>query len=421
MLPNLARQVALTLCVPLMILLDRFAWYGSRSVAPQYMESELGFPITEVYNWYGGVTTAMAVVPILGALTAIATGPYVPMVIGTALLFIGHLTLLFCPQDLILVPIGLIVAGAGFFKPTVWAAAANALPNPFTNWRHALFVAIYVAVNLGALLASTGATWVSDAFGPAAALSMFVVPYGLVALLAVGLTAIHFYSLDRPVIPRSIRITAPVAGAGLALVAIPMWGAVELPWNGMWSRFDEAGMSDWFSWSYTINPAVITATGLLVIAFYAGAHLARLWVPTIAIAGFGLALMTGSSLLMMIPFEQLGPEALLIGVFTLMAVAAFGELLAGPLLMSRVVGDTHFRLTTLMMAWWSFCSTLPGTAMYLLPYSDLADTVRTGVGVGFALIGVILGLGLMALGWPLAKMAFEPPPSHSDDHEAAPA
>jgi dipeptide/tripeptide permease len=101
------------------------------------------------------------------------------------------------------------------------------------------------------------------------------------------------------------------------------------------------------------------------------------------------------------------PPLLLLSV----AVIAAGEVLMAPLLASRIAGDQHGRLVTLMTALWLAASY--GSSQ-LLSHLGLHDSGALQLLGGIvAAVCVVVGLGLAIAAYPLRKVltpAPEPPP-----------
>jgi len=407
-LPNLTRQLALTFIIPLMVMAERFSYYGTRSIIIFYTTTELGVDRATVYEWYGTMMVVLGLAPILGGVLAIATGPYIPLVLGAIFMAAGALILPWLPADLLWIHMALMVLGSGLYKPAAYATVVNALPHPFTHWRDAVFVAAYGLINLGALLAPMSGDWLSNHFGYTAAFMLFAVVNMGVLLLAAGLTGVHFATEDRAPIPEKLTITAPVAGVALAAISIPMWASASGPWTSIFDSMSQLGLEHRLSWIFAVNPLIIFCGAGFLTGFLVGVYLGQLKFPTLAIAGGGLFLIAIANFAMYVPLGDLPRSVALVFLIGAVAVAGMGELVASPLLMSRIAGDAHWRSSTLLISLWLCGSAFGAEVMSVFPTTESGDTLRIATSVGFTGLLTIIGLVLLVAGWPIHRTLYDP-------------
>ncbi|MGH7526391.1 MAG: peptide MFS transporter [Gemmatimonadales bacterium] len=171
---------------------ERFAYYGLRALLILYLldtaAGGLGWrqePASRLYGWFIGLCY---LTPVIGGWMADRfLGANRALVIGGAVIALGHFTLALGAGWLFFAGLGLIVAGTGFFKGNA-ATMVGRLYRTDDPRRDAGFTLYYVAINLGALSGPLVCAWLAAdprfgwryAFG-AAGTGMLL---GLVAYLA---------------------------------------------------------------------------------------------------------------------------------------------------------------------------------------------------------------------------------------------
>ena len=142
---------------------ERFAYYGMRALLILYLidttTGGLGWSrehASRLYGWYNGLAYLTPVVG--GWLADRFLGPNRSLVIGGALISVGHFALALGSGWSFYAGLGLIIAGTGFFKPNVYTMVGQ-LYQPTDRRRDAGFTLYYMGINLGALLGPLVCAW----------------------------------------------------------------------------------------------------------------------------------------------------------------------------------------------------------------------------------------------------------------------
>ncbi|MCB9597175.1 MAG: hypothetical protein H6719_30910 [Sandaracinaceae bacterium] len=150
-----------------------------------------------------------------------------------------------------------------------------------------------------------------------------------------------------------------------------------------------------------VNPLVVTLGCALGFVASLVLHLVKVRVPTLVPIGVGMLLISAS--LVALLTADSADDAIVTPAVVLMAV---GELLAAPLLLSRLMGDLHERLPTLAVAVFYLLS--GGPMLLLRAVSEELDLTRTLSGLGAASAGLV-GLAFVVLGLLLYRRLFPDP------------
>ncbi len=178
---------------------ERFSYYGMRALLVLFMTSSVaqhGFgwgneQAGELYAWY---TSLVYLTPVFGGMLADKLiGTHRSMVIGGAIIMLGHFALafmgLFDPASTTVkipffIGLALIILGTGFFKPCV-SVMVGQLYEKGDPRRDAGFTIFYMGINVGALIGALACGWLGETIGwhwgfGAAGVGMF---FGLIAYL----------------------------------------------------------------------------------------------------------------------------------------------------------------------------------------------------------------------------------------------
>lgn len=400
------RPIATFALVPPVVLLDALVWYGVMSsltlfmIAPAY-EGGLEMDHLDAGTRYGVMQGVVAVCSVLGGLLAIGVGSHLVLVLGLATAFAGVVALGISDTTTFWVALVLMGAGQGLARPGLYATAANAFRYPAEHLRNALFVTCWASFNLGAVLAPIVTISVQQALGYRTTFHLLGGVMLLAMLVAAGLGIIAFVRRHRPVPQPDTgrRFDGNIFGlaVGVAALAIVPWAGYSVV-HALWiDRLMAAGTPFEISTLFSINPIVVLVLSLLIVPVLLLVHWQRLNVPTLMIAGVGLAVM-GLGILPMV----LAPLDLIVPLFIAgVVVVSVGEILAGPFLMSRLLGDLHWRLTALVAGIW-----LAGVAgitalVNAVAYAGIPP-LTPSVTAGFVAV-VAIGIGLLfaAAAWPL--------------------
>ena len=136
---------------------ERFSYYGMRAFLILYMVAPaasggLGFADADAASIYGTYTGSAWGASILGGLVADRLlGQYRSVLIGGAIIALGHFTLAFRALPFFYTGLGLIVLGTGLLKPNV-STLVGSLYERADARRDAGFSIFYMGINLGAFI-----------------------------------------------------------------------------------------------------------------------------------------------------------------------------------------------------------------------------------------------------------------------------
>src|SRR6185503_17563440 len=131
---------------------ERFSYYGMRGFLILYMTKALGFTDQHAGLSYGNYVSSVWLTPILGGLIADRwLGHYRSVLIGGAIIAVGHFTLAFPGLPFFYAGLTLIVLGTGLLKPNI-STLVGSLYAPGDERRDAGFSIFYMGINLGAFL-----------------------------------------------------------------------------------------------------------------------------------------------------------------------------------------------------------------------------------------------------------------------------
>jgi POT family proton-dependent oligopeptide transporter len=146
---------------------ERFSYYGMRALLILYLVNALQWPDGEAARLYGAYTGLVWLTPLIGGYLADRfIGTRRSLVIGGAVIALGHIALAFGPQPVtgdvplkdmsVMWPfylgLALVIIGTGFFKPNV-STMVGQIYREGDQRRDAGFTIFYMGINLGAFLA----------------------------------------------------------------------------------------------------------------------------------------------------------------------------------------------------------------------------------------------------------------------------
>src|SRR5213594_3165545 len=131
---------------------ERFSYYGMRGFLILYMVKALGFSDQHAGAVYGNYVGSVWLAAIFGGIIADRwLGQYRSVLIGGAIIALGHFTLAFHPLPFFYAGLSLIVIGTGLLKPNV-STLVGSLYEQGDERRDAGFSIFYMGINIGALL-----------------------------------------------------------------------------------------------------------------------------------------------------------------------------------------------------------------------------------------------------------------------------
>jgi len=142
---------------------ERFSYYGMRAILVIYMIAQasnengpgLGWTELEAYQLYGWYVMLVYVISIPGGILADKVlGQKKTVMLGAAILVLGHGTLAIEASWAFFVGLGLIVIGVGCLKPNI-STMVGGLYKAGDIRRDKGFSIFYIGINLGSLLATT--------------------------------------------------------------------------------------------------------------------------------------------------------------------------------------------------------------------------------------------------------------------------
>ena len=153
---------------------ERYSFYSMMAILTLYMDEVLHFDAARIGRVYGGYIGGVYLLPLVGGLLADRVlGFYRAVLVGGALMLLGHLVLAVESLPFFYTALVLLAAGSGLLKPNVSTIVGN-LYHDRPELRDAGFNLFYLGINLGALISPISVAWLrahygwSMAFGSAA-------------------------------------------------------------------------------------------------------------------------------------------------------------------------------------------------------------------------------------------------------------
>jgi POT family proton-dependent oligopeptide transporter len=398
---------------------ERFSYYGMRAFLILYMVAPvtsggLGFADADAASIYGTYTGSAWGASILGGLLADRVlGQYRSVLIGGAIIALGHFTLAFHPLPFFYSGLALIVIGTGLLKPNV-STMVGSLYDAGDSRRDAGFSIFYMGIDLGAfigpLIAGYLAQQVDWHLGFAAAGVGMVI--GLTQYVLgrnrLGAAVDRLASRPRATTPRADEPRA-VGGTGawgftasewkrigailiFFVVAILFWGAYEQAGSTLnlfadrYTRLELFGLSFPSSWFQSVPPVFVILLAPLFAWLWVRLGPREPSVPTKF--AFGLFFMA-VSFLVLVPAGAMAQsgEGVRVSPWWLIVsymLSEFGELCLSPVGISAVTKLAPIRILGVMMGVWflsnAFGNKLAGWAAGFFsttPLVTLFGTVTT--------------------------------------------
>jgi POT family proton-dependent oligopeptide transporter len=131
---------------------ERFSYYGMRAILVLYLVNYLEWDTAKATGLYGTYMMLVYLTPMIGGYIADRfIGTRRSLVLGGAIISLGHFALAFPGMTMFYTGLGLIIVGTGFFKPNV-STMVGQIYREGDERRDAGFTIFYMGINLGAFL-----------------------------------------------------------------------------------------------------------------------------------------------------------------------------------------------------------------------------------------------------------------------------
>jgi proton-dependent oligopeptide transporter, POT family len=411
---------------------ERFSYYGMRALLVLYMVRHLLDPqradvvlglapfrsalevvfgplgtqafASQIYGLYTGL---VYLTPIAGGILADRVlGQRRTVILGAALMAIGHFMMAFEP--LFLLALTVLILGNGAFKPNI-STQVGALYAPGDPRRDRAFSIFYVGINLGAFLAPLVCGTLGEDYGW---------HYGFAAA-GIGMTlGLIVYLFAAPALPKDVFVKRTMAtqpltrGEWRAIIALVV---LLLPVSLFWATYEQQGntivlWADQYTnrhidllffagdipvtWFQAFNPFMIFAFTPFVVALWRWQG--RREPTTVVKMSIGCFLNAAAYLLMAAAaWTSGGGQTSWLWLFAFFAVITIGELYLSPTGLSLVTKVAPLRFLSMLMGVWLATSFIGNfLAGYLGTFwSDMAKThfflmlaaISTAAGVAITL------------------------------------
>tara|TARA_R110002096_G_scaffold136909_7_gene289845 strand:+ start:28302 stop:29807 length:1506 start_codon:yes stop_codon:yes gene_type:complete len=144
---------------------ERFCYYGMRTLLTLYLVKSLMKGDAEASLIYGAYTGLVYAAPILGGKMADKyLGYRYAVMLGAILMAIGEFLILGGNETMLLIGMGAIIIGNGYFKANI-STIVGKLYHDNDPRRDSGFTIFYIGINIGALLATTLVAYVGETYG----------------------------------------------------------------------------------------------------------------------------------------------------------------------------------------------------------------------------------------------------------------
>ncbi len=144
---------------------ERFCYYGMRTLLTLYLVKSLLKGDAEAALIYGAYTALVYAAPVLGGRMADQfLGYRWAIMLGAVLMAIGEFMILGGNETWLLIGMGAIIIGNGYFKANI-STIVGKLYSEGDPRRDSGFTIFYIGINIGALLATTLVAYVGETYG----------------------------------------------------------------------------------------------------------------------------------------------------------------------------------------------------------------------------------------------------------------
>jgi POT family proton-dependent oligopeptide transporter len=426
---------------------ERFSYYGMRALlvlymvkyllAPEHADTVIGLAtLKRVFDGmfgqlgtqplashiYGLYTGLVYFTPLIGGIVADRwLGQHRTILIGAALMAVGHFMMAFEP--LFLIALTVLIIGNGAFKPNM-SAQVGGLYAPGDHRRDRAYSIFYVGINLGAFLAPLVAGTLGEDVGW---------HYGFGAA-GVGMTiglAVYSYALWSHALPVDELHKVKASRAMQQPLDRAEWQAVLalialfLPVTLFWATYEQQGntialwaddhtnrsinLLVWYgeiptTWFQAFNPFMIFAFTPLVIGLWAWQARRGSEPSTVNKMAIGCMLCALSYVIMAgAAWEAAGDEASWLWLFAYFVVITTGELYLSPIGLSLVSKIAPVRMVSMLMGLWLATSFIGNfLAGYLGGFWSSMEKVNFFLMI--AAVAATAAAIIWALHWPLRRV-----------------
>jgi len=144
---------------------ERFCYYGMRTLLTLYLVKSLMKGDSEAAMIYGSYTALVYAAPVLGGKLADQyLGYRFAILLGALLMAIGEFMILGGDETWLLIGMGAIIIGNGYFKANI-STIVGKLYEDGDPRRDSGFTIFYIGINVGALLATTVVAYIGETYG----------------------------------------------------------------------------------------------------------------------------------------------------------------------------------------------------------------------------------------------------------------
>lgn len=144
---------------------ERFCYYGMRTLLTLYLVKSLMMGDNQASLMYGAYTALIYAAPVLGGKLADKyLGYRYAIILGAILMAIGEFLILGGNETFLLVGMGALIVGNGYFKANI-STIVGKLYEDDDPRRDSGFTIFYIGINIGALLATTVVAYVGETYG----------------------------------------------------------------------------------------------------------------------------------------------------------------------------------------------------------------------------------------------------------------
>jgi POT family proton-dependent oligopeptide transporter len=316
---------------------------------------------------YGLYSALVYLTPVAGGLLADrVVGPHRTVILGGALMALGHFLMAF--ESLFLIALLVLILGNGAFKPNISVQVGELYP-PGDPRRDRAYSVFYVGINLGAFLAPLVCGTLGETYGwhygfVAAGVGMTI---GLVVYL-VATPMLPRFELEKSKAMRAVSLTGSERRrvAALILLIAPVslfWATYEQQGNtitlfadSLIERTVNLGLTRFeipVTWFQALNPLMIFAFTPFVVAFWSAQSRRGQEPSSVRKMAIGCLLCAASYVLLCLVASQDGGGKVswlwLVAYFVVLTV---GELYISPIGLSLVSKVAPAALLSLMMGLW---------------------------------------------------------------------